>query len=100
LVEAELAEVTTQIATYLEQKRFKEKEEKRVLEAAKKQAVATMAQLISLSAVLQKGYTLPEGEGGEQVAQGVGHFTKCMDKFMNADGGSYNWAEELKIMTA
>lgn len=98
MVEAELAEVTTQIATYLEQKRFKEKEEKRVLEAAKKQAVATMAQLISLSAVLQKGYTLPEG-GGE-LAQSVGHFTKCMDKFMNKDGGSYNWAEELKIMTA
>lgn len=99
MVEAELAEVTTQIATYLEQKRLKEKEEKRVLEAAKKQAVATLAQMFSLSAVLQKGYTLPEGEGGE-LAQSVGHFTKCMDKFMNKDGGSYNWAEELKIMTA
>lgn len=99
-MEAELAEVTTQITIYLEQKRYKEKEEKKVLESAKKQAVATMAQLISLCAVFQKGYTLPEGEeGGEQVALAVGHFSKCMDKFMNKDGGSYNWAEELKTMT-
>ena len=57
-----------------------------------------MAQLFSLSAVLQKGYTLPEGD--DQVVQGVGHFTKCMDQFMNKDGGSYNWADELKTMTA
>lgn len=42
-MEAELADVTNQITNYLEQKRFKEKEEKRVLEAAKKSAVATMA---------------------------------------------------------
>lgn len=62
-----------------------------MVDAARKQAVGTVANLVCLSSVLQKGYSL--GEEGQQVAEGVGHFTKCMDQFMNKDGGTYHHAD-------
>lgn len=56
-----------------------------------------MASAMSLSTILQKGHTL--GEEHEGVSQSVEHFTKCLDKFLNKEGGSYAWSAELNAIT-
>ena len=52
---------------------------------------------MSLSTILQKGHTL--GEDHEGVSQSVEHLTKCLDKFLNKEGGSYAWSAELNAIT-
>lgn len=98
-VEAEYTELRAHAVAYCEQKKKQEKQGEKDLANAKKQAVRTVAQVMCLSAVLQKGHSLP-GEDGELVAQGAEHFSQCLAKFMNKDGGPYDWQEELDAMTA
>lgn len=96
-VKAEYDEVKAQAQAYLEQKKKDAKDVQKKLDAAKKQAVRTVASAMSLSTILQKGQTL--GEDYEGVSQSVEHFTKCLDKFLNKEGGSYAWNAELNAIT-
>ena len=96
-VQAEYDEVRAQAFAYLEQKKKDAKDNQRKLDAAKKQAVRTVASVMSLSTILQKGHSL--GDDHEEVSQSVEHFTKCLDKFLNKEGGSYSWSAQLNSMT-
>ena len=98
-VEAEYSDVRAQAGAYLDQKRQQEKRLKKDLDTAKRQAVRTVANVIALSTILQKGHSLP-GEDSDKVAQSVEHFTRGLSQFMNKDGGTYAWAEELESVTA
>ena len=99
-VQAEYDEVRAQAQAYLEQKKKGEKDMQKKMDAAKKQAVRTVASVMSLSTILRKGHTLGgEGEDYEDISQSVEHFTKCLDKFLNKEGGSYAWSNELNAIT-
>lgn len=87
-LEAEIAEIMTSVGSYIDQKRQLEKKQKKEMDAAKRQAVRAIASMLCLQTILQKGSSLPGDDGG-QVAEGVEHFTKCMNSFINKEGGSY-----------
>lgn len=57
-LDAEYAETRSQTSSYLEAKKGQEKSKKKELEKAKKDAVRNVAQIISLSTVVQKGHVL------------------------------------------
>lgn len=56
-----------------------------------------MASILSMSVVVQKGHSL--GDDADSVTQSMGHFTSCLDKFMNKDGSAYEWSSQLEAFT-
>ena len=53
-----------------------------------------VAQIISLSTVVEKGHVL-KGDDADEVTICAKHFHDCLKTFMNTSGAAYDWSPEL-----
>ena len=83
---------------YLDARRQHDKKFKKDLEGVRRDTVRKVTQMISLSAVVHKGYDL-QHDDAEKVKKGAEHFYDALQKFMSVDDAApYKWKEELEAM--
>lgn len=85
---------------YLESKKEWEKKQKKEIKdlevQTKKNTVRSIASVMAMAVVLDKGGVLTEPtDDDEKVVQGVQHLSKCINSLLSKDGGAYEWSREL-----